>query len=76
MLVLSRLKLRQGSTYAITTILTYIIVGIGTIASLGDWRDMEQIAVVGSSFDRRFGLQEIFANFVSGIILLFERRPY
>lgn len=75
-LVLSRLKLRQGSTYAITTILTYIIVGIGAIASLGmigvTWNKLQWLAAA-LTVGLGFGLQEIFANFVSGIILLFER---
>lgn len=75
-LVLSRLKLRQGSTYAITTILTYIIVGIGAITSLGmigvTWNKLQWLAAA-LTVGLGFGLQEIFANFVSGIILLFER---
>lgn len=75
-LVLSRLKLRQGSTYAITTMLTYIIVGIGAIASLGmigvTWNKLQWLAAA-LTVGLGFGLQEIFANFVSGIILLFER---
>lgn len=75
-LVLSRLKLRQGSTYAITTILTYIIVGIGAITSLSmigvTWSKLQWLAAA-LTVGLGFGLQEIFANFVSGIILLFER---
>ncbi|EFB71792.1 mechanosensitive channel MscK [Providencia rustigianii] len=75
-LVLSRLKLRQGSTYAITTILTYIIVSIGAISSLGmigvTWNQLQWLAAA-LTVGLGFGLQEIFANFVSGIILLFER---
>ncbi|WP_083929007.1 mechanosensitive channel MscK [Providencia sneebia] len=75
-LVLSRLKLRQGSTYAITTILTYIIVGIGAITSLSmigvTWNKLQWLAAA-LTVGLGFGLQEIFANFVSGIILLFER---
>ena len=75
-LVLSRLKLRQGSTYAITTMLTYVIVSIGAIASLGmigvTWNQLQWLAAA-LTVGLGFGLQEIFANFVSGIILLFER---
>ncbi|CAA2930571.1 mechanosensitive channel MscK [Arsenophonus endosymbiont of Bemisia tabaci] len=75
-LVLSRLKLRQGSSYAITTMLTYIIIGIGTIivlAMLGvTWNKLQWLAAA-LTFGLGFGLQEIFANFVSGIIILFER---
>ncbi|WVM87761.1 mechanosensitive ion channel [Halopseudomonas pachastrellae] len=75
-LVLSRLELRQGSSYAITTLLSYVIVGFGLVSvTVNPWRQLGQAAVAG----RRarcclgFGLQEIFANFISGLIILFER---
>src|SRR5690606_29600761 len=75
-LVLSRMELRQGSSYAITTLLSYLIVGIGIIgflASLGvSWNKLQWlVAALGVGLG--FGLQEIFANFVSGLIILFER---
>lgn len=75
-LVLSRLQLRQGTSYAITTILTYAITVIGAITALGSlgvsW-DKLQWLVAALSVGLGFGLQEIFANFVSGLIILFER---
>ncbi|WP_411157035.1 mechanosensitive channel MscK [Rouxiella silvae] len=75
-LVLSRLQLRQGTSYAITTILTYTITVIGAITALGSlgvsW-DKLQWLVAALSVGLGFGLQEIFANFVSGLIILFER---
>ncbi len=75
-LVLSRLKLAQGSAYAITTLLSYVIVGVGIAATLGtlgvSW-DKLQWLVAALSVGLGFGLQEIFANFVSGLIILFER---
>jgi len=75
-LVLSRLQLRQGTSYAITTILTYSITVIGTVTALGSlgvsW-DKLQWLVAALSVGLGFGLQEIFANFVSGLIILFER---
>ncbi len=75
-LVLSRLQLRQGASYAITTILSYSITVIGTITVLGSlgvsW-DKLQWLVAALSVGLGFGLQEIFANFVSGLIILFER---
>jgi potassium efflux system protein len=74
--VLSRLQLRQGTSYAITTILTYSITVIGAITALGSlgvsW-DKLQWLVAALSVGLGFGLQEIFANFVSGLIILFER---
>jgi len=75
-LVLSRLKLKQGSSYAITTLLSYIIVSIGFISGLSalgvSW-DKLQWLVAALGVGLGFGLQEIFANFVSGLIILFER---
>lgn len=74
--VLSRLQLRQGTSYAITTILTYLITAIGGItalSSLGVSWDKLQWLVAALSVGLGFGLQEIFANFVSGLIILFER---
>ncbi|ENO89166.1 mechanosensitive channel MscK [Thauera linaloolentis] len=75
-LVLSRMKLAQGSAYAITTLLSYLIGGIGIVATLGtlgvSW-DKLQWLVAALSVGLGFGLQEIFANFISGLIILFER---
>lgn len=75
-LVLSRLKLAQGSAYATTTLLSYAISGIGFVATLGalgvSW-DKLQWLVAALSVGLGFGLQEIFANFISGLIILFER---
>ncbi|MEX6501421.1 mechanosensitive channel MscK [Pseudomonas zhanjiangensis] len=75
-LVLSRLKLAQGSSYATTTLLSYAIVGIGfvvTLSTLGVSWDKLQWLVAALSVGLGFGLQEIFANFISGLIILFER---
>jgi potassium efflux system protein len=75
-LVLSRLKLAQGSAYATTTLLSYVIIGVGIVATLGtlgvSW-DKLQWLVAALSVGLGFGPQEIFANFVSGLIILFER---
>ncbi len=74
--VLSRMKLAQGSAYAITTLLSYAIMGAGVIVSLStlgvSW-DKLQWLVAALSVGLGFGLQEIFANFISGLIILFER---
>ncbi|WLD59393.1 mechanosensitive ion channel [Salinispirillum sp. LH 10-3-1] len=76
MLVLSRLTLQQGSSYAITTLMNYIITTVGLVlalSSLGVSWDKLQWLVAALSVGLGFGLQEIFANFVSGLIILFER---
>ncbi|MGU9756954.1 mechanosensitive channel MscK [Serratia marcescens] len=74
--VLSRLQLRQGASYAITTVLTYLITAVGAVVALGSlgvsWDKLQWLAA-GLTVGLGFGLQEIFANFVSGLIILFER---
>ena len=75
-LLLSRLNLRQGSSYAVTTLLSYLVIVVGVIIALGSlgltWSKMQWlVAALGVGLG--FGLQEIFANFISGIIILFER---
>lgn len=75
-LVLSKLKLAQGSAYAMTTLLSYAIMGLGlvsTLSTLGVSWDKLQWLVAALSVGLGFGLQEIFANFISGLIILFER---
>ncbi|UVJ44420.1 mechanosensitive channel MscK [Pseudomonas sp. LS1212] len=75
-LVLSRLNLAQGSAYATTTLLSYAIAGIGfvsTLSTLGVSWDKLQWLVAALSVGLGFGMQEIFANFISGIMILFER---
>ncbi|MFC0309207.1 mechanosensitive channel MscK [Gallibacterium trehalosifermentans] len=75
-LVFSRIKLSQGAPYTITTLLTYFIVAIGAawaFSTLGmSWSKLQWL-FAALSVGLGFGLQEIFANFVSGIIILFER---
>ncbi|EWH02283.1 mechanosensitive channel MscK [Halomonas sp. BC04] len=75
-MVLSRLELKQGSAYAITSLLSYTIVGTGLVVALATlgvaWSQLQWlVAALGVGLG--FGLQEIFANFVSGLIILFER---
>ncbi|QCT20175.1 mechanosensitive channel MscK [Jejubacter calystegiae] len=75
-LILSRLKMRQGSSYAITTILNYVIIATGAIAVLGSlgisWDKLQWMAA-GLSVGLGFGLQEVFGNFIAGLMILFER---
>ncbi|MCW8996862.1 MAG: mechanosensitive ion channel, partial [Psychromonas sp.] len=76
LLLLHRLKMSAASIYATTTLLRYSVVVIGflvTISTLGFHWSKLQWLVAALSVGLGFGLQEIFANLVSGIILLFER---
>ncbi|MCQ2028250.1 mechanosensitive channel MscK [Stutzerimonas zhaodongensis] len=75
-LVLSKMRLAQGSAYATTTLLSYLLAGIGivsTLSTLGVSWDKLQWLVAALSVGLGFGMQEIFANFISGLIILFER---
>jgi len=73
---LNRLSIEPGSRYAITTISRYTIVTIGIIMvsnALGlSWSKVQWL-VAAMGVGLGFGLQEIVANFVSGLIILFER---
>ena len=74
--VYPRIHLKRGLTYAISTMLHYVILLIGFfagIAALGV--DMTRVTILAGAFSVGvgFGLQNIFNNFVSGLILLFER---
>ncbi|MEL6714864.1 MAG: mechanosensitive ion channel domain-containing protein, partial [Planctomycetota bacterium] len=74
--VLNRFKLGRGERYAIRAVVTYVLTAVGTLVTLGllgvRWANVQWLAAA-VSVGLGFGLQEIFANFVSGLILLFER---
>ena len=75
-LILSRMTLAPGSSYTISTLLKYVIFSIAVVSffsTLGfEWSKLQWlVAALGVGLG--FGLQEIFANFVSGLIILFER---
>ncbi len=74
--LLQRMELASGERYAIVTIARYIITAIGIVMVFNaveiGWTNVQWL-VAALSVGLGFGLQEIFANFVSGIILLFER---
>lgn len=75
-ILLRRLQLGSGERYAITTLLRYVLIAIGVLLAFDKfglaWSQLQWL-VAGISVGLGFGLQEIFANFVSGITLLFER---
>jgi small-conductance mechanosensitive channel len=76
MTLLTRLKMPAGERHAVTTILKYAITILGVILAfnqLGIGWSKVQWLVAALGLGLAFGLQEIFANFVSGIIILFER---
>jgi potassium efflux system protein len=75
-LLLSRMALSAGSRYAVTTLTAYVITAVAALmifSTLGlSWGQVQWlVAALGVGIG--FGLQEIVANFISGIIILFER---
>jgi potassium efflux system protein len=72
----SRTTIDASVRYAITSILRYAIVIAGVLLGLSmfgmRWSQLQWMAAA-LTVGLGFGLQEIFANFVSGLILLFER---
>jgi len=76
LLFLQRLPMDAGARYAVTTIVRYLLALIGII--IGFWFIKVQWSeygwlVAAATVGLGFGLQEIFANFVSGLIVLLER---
>lgn len=76
MSILQRLPLDSGLRFTIVTITRYAIVITGVIVSCNRfgvaWSKVQWL-IAALTVGLGFGLQEIFANFVSGIILLVER---
>jgi potassium efflux system protein len=75
-MVMERFEVEIGKRYAIKAVLQYLLATIGVIITfqyLGvSWSSVQWI-VAAMGVGLGFGLQEIVANFVSGLILLIER---
>lgn len=74
--LLQYLNLTPSTRYAITTVTKYILMLLGSIIGCSligiEWSKIQWlIAALGVGLG--FGLQEIFANFISGLIILFEK---
>ena len=74
--LLQHLDLTPGTGYAITTITKYLILLFGGLVGFSmigiEWSKLQWlVAALGVGLG--FGLQEIFANFISGLIILFEK---
>jgi len=74
--VLQNLPLTAGVRFAITSMSRYVITIVGLIVTFAlvgiGWSKVQWLAAA-VTVGLGFGLQEIFANFISGLIILFER---
>ena len=74
--ILRRFGVDRGGRYAAKAILRYVLIVFGSLMAFNRlgvaWGDVQWLAA-GLSVGLGFGLQEIFANFISGLIMLFER---
>lgn len=74
--LLQQLPVDASVRYAITTLVSYAIILVGTImacSTIGlQWSQIQWLATA-LTFGLAFGLQEMFANFVAGLIILLER---
>lgn len=74
--VLPKLPLKRGLPYAITTVTYYVLLVLVALAALsGAGIELNKFTVLTGALGvgLGFGLQNIVNNFVSGLILLFER---
>jgi len=74
--LLQHLSLTPGTGYAITTLTKYVLLLVGGLVGFSmigiEWSKLQWlVAALGVGLG--FGLQEIFANFISGLIILFEK---
>ncbi|HUE14370.1 MAG TPA: mechanosensitive ion channel domain-containing protein [Planctomycetaceae bacterium] len=76
MTVLERLRIDAAGRFAFSTLARYAIVVIGLVSASSTigigWAKVQWLATA-LTFGLAFGLQEIFANFIAGLIILFER---
>ena len=76
LLFLNRLALDAGARYALHSLLRYAVTAIGIVVAFGAlglrWSSIQWlVAALGVGLG--FGLQEVVANFICGLIILFER---
>ena len=75
-ILLQRSTMSEGDRYTLLKLTTYALVALGGVFALNaigaNWSELQWlIAALGVGIG--FGLQEVVANFISGLIILFER---
>lgn len=74
--VYPRTQMTRGFAYALSSLLNYVILTLGFLLAMGTLGlDFTKVSILAGAFGvgLGFGLQSIVNNFVSGLILLFER---
>ncbi len=74
--VYPRAGLARGLSYALSSLLNYVLLTLGFLAGLAVLGlDLTKLTIMAGAFGVGigFGLQSVVNNFVSGLILLFER---
>ncbi|MFG0251347.1 MAG: mechanosensitive ion channel domain-containing protein, partial [Phycisphaerales bacterium JB038] len=75
-MLLQRLPFTPGGRYAVSTLVRYAVLVVGLVLAFNaigvGWSKVQWL-VAAITVGLGFGLQEIFANFVSGIIILTEQ---
>ena len=74
--VYPRTRITPGRSYATSSLLHYVVLAVGFVAAIALLGvDLSKITVLAGAFSLGigFGLQSIVNNFVSGLIVLFER---
>ena len=75
-IILRKLPLDRGVRFAISTLFRYTLVVFGVVLAFSQigisWSKVQWL-IAAMTVGLGFGLQEIFANFVSGLIILFEQ---
>lgn len=74
--VYSKMEIDQGARYTLSRLVKYVFIGVGILIGLQMVGfDLSILAFLGGllGVGIGFGLQNIFLNFASGLILLFER---
>jgi small-conductance mechanosensitive channel len=74
--VFPRMDVAPGSSYAISSLLHYVVLALGVVVGLGVMGvNLTSVSVLAGALGVGigFGLQSVVNNFISGLILLFEQ---